>query len=244
MSSCSEAFVTLRPCAIIVVGVAGSMPVHGIGTAMFRVSFGDSTAILKVFNCLLCHGEDEGFNLLSVSQILRTKTNSITFCEGNSGIQIKKDGIIHSLPLKEIDGLYVLLGSPISVNDSQDFPVFNLTLETDPCLFEEDRVMTNVMKSPSLLGNWTRKVLWLGARSLSTVNYDTNLQEFCTTYLNLPFSPTQTRKTYQTQDVTDMKDLSIRYMGVGNDRLEKTLERSRGLTPGKRGWENDQNSAA
>ena len=66
MSSCSEAFITLRPCAIIVVGVAGSMPVHGIGTAMFRVSFGASEVILTVFNCLLCHGEDEGFNLLSV----------------------------------------------------------------------------------------------------------------------------------------------------------------------------------
>ena len=106
MSSCSEAFITLRPCAIIVVGVAGSMPVHGIGTAMFRVSFGASEVILTVFNCLLCHGEDEGFNLLSVSQILRTKTNSITFCEGNSGIQIKKDGLEHRIPLKEIDGLY------------------------------------------------------------------------------------------------------------------------------------------
>ncbi len=80
MSSCSEAFVTLRPCAIIVVGVTGSMPVHGIGTTMFRVSLGASAVILTVFNCLLCHGEDGGFNLLGVSQILRTKTNSITFC--------------------------------------------------------------------------------------------------------------------------------------------------------------------
>ena len=42
---------TLRPCAIIVVGVAGSMPVHGIGTAMFRVSIGDRDVILTVFNC-------------------------------------------------------------------------------------------------------------------------------------------------------------------------------------------------
>ena len=104
---------TLRPCAIIVVGVAGSMPVHGIGTAMFKVSIGDRDVILTVFNCLFCHGEDEGFNLLSVSQILRTKTNSIQFCEGNSGIQIKKDGMEHRIPLRESDGLYELLGSPI-----------------------------------------------------------------------------------------------------------------------------------
>jgi hypothetical protein len=234
MSSCSEAFITLRPCAIIVVGVTGSMPVHGIGTAMFRVLFGDSEVILTVFNCLLCHGEDEGFNLLSVSQMLRTKTNSITFCEGNSGIQIKKDGLEHRIPLKEIDGLYELSGSPISVKDKQNLAVFNLTLEDDPCLFEEDRVLTNMMKSPSRLGTWTRKVLWLGARSISTIEYDDNLKEFCNTYLSLPISSTQTRKTYQVQDVTDMKDLSIRYMGVGNDRLVKTLERSRGLTTGKK----------
>ena len=234
MSSCSEAFITLRPCAIIVVGVAGSMPVHGIGTAMFRVSFGDSDVILTVFNCLFCHGEDEGFNLLSVSQVLRTKTNSIQFCEGNSEIQIKKDGLEHRIPLRETDGLYELLGSPVSVNDRSELSVFNLTLEDDPRLFEEDRIMTNVMKSPSRLGTWTRKVLWLGARSLSTIEYDNNLKEFCNTYLSLPISPTQTRKTYQTQDVTDMKDLSIRYMGIGNDRLTKTLERSRGLTSGKR----------
>jgi hypothetical protein len=31
MSACSEAFLSLRPCAILVVGVAGSMPAHGIG---------------------------------------------------------------------------------------------------------------------------------------------------------------------------------------------------------------------
>jgi hypothetical protein len=91
MSSCSEAFISLRPCAIIVVGVAGSMPVHGIGTALFLVKIGDKDVILRIFNCLLCHGED-GFHLLSVSQMLRTKLNSVTFAEGNSVIQIKSEG--------------------------------------------------------------------------------------------------------------------------------------------------------
>ncbi len=60
------------------VGVAGSMPVHGVGAALFLVKIGDKDAILRIFNCLLCHGEDS-FHLLSVSQMLRTKLTSVTF---------------------------------------------------------------------------------------------------------------------------------------------------------------------
>ncbi len=56
MSSCSDAFLTIRPCAVIVVGVTGSMPVHGIGTALFKIRWGASDVILRVSNCLLCHG--------------------------------------------------------------------------------------------------------------------------------------------------------------------------------------------
>ena len=69
MCACSEAFHTLRACAIIVVSVAGSMPAHGIGTACFIVTRNVKEHILKVHNCLFCHGEDS-FNLFSVSQML------------------------------------------------------------------------------------------------------------------------------------------------------------------------------
>ena len=75
MSACSEAFHTLRPCAILVVGVAGSMPAHGIGTACFVASAGGKEQIIKIHNCLLCHGEDK-FNLLSVSQTLRSRAST------------------------------------------------------------------------------------------------------------------------------------------------------------------------
>ena len=78
MCACSEAFHTLRPCAILIVGVAGSMPAHGIGTACFVVRQGDKECIIRIHNCLLCHGEDK-FNLLSVSQVLLTKKNEITY---------------------------------------------------------------------------------------------------------------------------------------------------------------------
>jgi hypothetical protein len=84
--SCSDAFSSLCPCAILVVGVAGSMPVHGLGTARFVVHIGNKAVILSVTNCLLCHGES--FNLLSVSQMLRSTENAIVFKEGGSLIHL------------------------------------------------------------------------------------------------------------------------------------------------------------
>ncbi len=220
---------TLRACAVIVVGVTGSMPVHGIGTAIFRIKLGDKDVAIRIFNCLLCHGED-GFNLISVSQMLRTEVNSITFREGASEVRIND----RHIPLNEIDGLYEILGSPVSVNDQQDLQHYDLTLDNDTALFGEDSVPAAMMKSPSTLGRWTRKVLWLWARSVDTANYDNNLKEFCSTYFSPISHAMNVRKTYQVQSVTDMKDLSIRYMGIGNDRLTKTLLRSRGLTPGNK----------
>jgi hypothetical protein len=67
MCSCLQAFSVLRSCAILVVGVSGSLPIHGIGTANFIVK--DSCGvecIWSIHNCLLCHkvdGEEE-FNLM------------------------------------------------------------------------------------------------------------------------------------------------------------------------------------
>ena len=118
MCSCSKAFVSIRPCAIIVVGVAGSMPVHGIGTALFLIRVGDKQVIIKIFNCLLCHGED-GFNLLSVSQMLRNKQNSLTFSQGNSGLKIQHQKQQMIIPLKEVDGLYEILGCPVDTEDDR-----------------------------------------------------------------------------------------------------------------------------
>ena len=107
MSSCSEAFIDLRPCAILVVGVAGSMPIHGIGTALFLLTLGDREVLLRLHNCLLCHGE-ESFNLLSVSQMLRSGNISVLFNNTRASIEIKQGGTSTTLPLTEVDGLYEL----------------------------------------------------------------------------------------------------------------------------------------
>ncbi len=108
MSACSEAFHSLRPCAILVVGDAGSMPAHGIGTACFVATAGDKEYILKINNCLLCHGEDK-FNLLSASQTLRTRRNKITFSADGSRVTVAGSGNARDnidFGLRENDGLY------------------------------------------------------------------------------------------------------------------------------------------
>jgi hypothetical protein len=90
MTACSGAFLTMRPCAVMVLGIAGTMPVHGIGTARFYCSIGDKRCLLVIHNCLFCHGEDF-FNLLSVSQMLRTGENEIVSANTDLGSALNKD---------------------------------------------------------------------------------------------------------------------------------------------------------
>ncbi len=122
MCSCVDAFDDLRACAIVVIGVAGSLPVHGIGTALFVVtdSLGEEI-ILRIHNCLLCASirEEETFNLISVSQMLRTRLSSVSFNADNAAIKLRhlrrKQEIV--LNLIQDDGLYALDVRPLSSRD-------------------------------------------------------------------------------------------------------------------------------
>ena len=114
LSSCSTAFRALEPCQLEVVGVAGSLPIFGIGTAIFALTLvGESEVLVRVHNCLCSFGE---FNLLSVSQM---KTNQKTAIDlslvspsirlyfagngGSRGEQPEHDFI--DVPLEMDDGL-------------------------------------------------------------------------------------------------------------------------------------------
>ena len=122
MCSCIGAFSSLQPCAILVVGISGSLPVHGVGTANFLVKDGyGMERIWRIHNCLLCHtieGEED-FNLLSVSQLLRTTTTNISFGNALSCITLKNKarGDDYIFPLQPEDGLYSVSCVPISAND-------------------------------------------------------------------------------------------------------------------------------
>jgi hypothetical protein len=86
MTSCSEAFHDIQACAVMIIVVGGSIPAHGISTALVGVIHGIEYIVI-IHNCLLCHGED-GFNLLSVSQLLRQPRNSVVFRSNASHLDI------------------------------------------------------------------------------------------------------------------------------------------------------------
>ena len=71
-------------------------------------------------------------------------------------------------------------------------------------------------------------------RSLSLVgrtdDFEEGLADFCHRYVS-PLSIPPARKSYQINDVDDLADLSIRFLGIGSERLKRTLERSIGLSP-------------
>ncbi len=228
----------MRPCAILVVGVAGSMPAHGIGTACFVATADGKEYIVRIHNCLLCHGEDK-FNLLSVSQTLRTRRNTITFSADESRVHVKGSENMEdvNMSLEANDGLYELSLSPLYMDDPRlaSLSSVELALEDDPTLWNEGKQsgMQGNMKSSTRLGVWHCKVLWI-SRTIGLQGiqheYDDNLNEFCDSYLVPPSQP-KARRTYRSGETSDMTELSLRFMGVGTDRLAETLKRSKGLTP-------------
>ena len=250
MCSCLDAFSSLRSCAILIVGVSGTLPVHGIGTANFLVKDRNGKGcIWMIHNCLLCHkvSGEEQFNLLSVSQILRTGHSLIQFANGDSSITIKdgRQREDHNFVLEPDDGLYLIEGVPISITDKR----YNTTTRLNVTMTDDPRVSENggiecegdntphkipelvAQRSPSRLGSWTVKILWIGKRlMLPSKGFGTELADFCESYI-APLSIPQARKSYAIDNIEDMSDLSVRFLGIGTERLEQTLNRSIGLSP-------------
>ena len=133
MTSCSEAFSDLHACAVLIIGVGGSMPAHGVGTANFIGVTDGLEYIVTIHNCLLCHGED-GFNLLSVSQILRQPLNSVVFRSVSSHLETQSsDETMTRFDLRENEGLYEMKLSPLYMDDwsRKSTKRVELTLEND-----------------------------------------------------------------------------------------------------------------
>jgi hypothetical protein len=138
LSSCSTAFRALEPCQLEVVGVAGSIPIFGIGTAIFALALaGGSEVLVRVHNCLYSFGE---FNLLSISQMKTNPATSIDlllvspnirlYSADNGGHRSGKPGqAFIDVPLEMDDGLYALVLEPVSSDDTRYLSsrIFDLT---------------------------------------------------------------------------------------------------------------------
>jgi hypothetical protein len=77
-------------------------------------------------------------------------------------------------------------------------------------------------KPASKLGIWYTKVLWIGkivALAGKTKGFDDGLKDFCNEYI-APLAIPPARRTYQTNNVDDLADLSIRFLGIGSERLK------------------------
>ena len=118
LCSCSDAFLNLRACAIQVVGISGSLPIFGVGTAIFVIKSGQGKdAVLLIHNCLLSEGG--AFNLVSVSQLQASGGNSVSFERGTASIRLQSGTGIFHLPLDLQDGLYNFQASPLHINDER-----------------------------------------------------------------------------------------------------------------------------
>jgi hypothetical protein len=163
-----------------------------------------------------------------------------------SGIKMKQghQTIDIEFMLVPEDGLYHIDVQPISPNDERfnNCKSIDVTLAVDPYIAVtttsqnedvSDQLDGPKGKSPSRLGMWFVKILWIGSvRALSgmTDGFGEELTKFCDQYI-APMSIPAAKKSYQISNIEDMSDLSIRFFGIGTERLERTLERSIGLSP-------------
>jgi hypothetical protein len=139
LCSCSSAFLTMKACHLQVVGVAGRLSIHGIGTAVFLVTVDGREALLRIHNCLHSFGE---FNLLSVSQLKLVSGNSVDFSVINPMLRFSSGQSVSShedfigdrienldVPLIMDAGLYSLVLEPITPSDPRYgfLPIFDVT---------------------------------------------------------------------------------------------------------------------
>jgi hypothetical protein len=241
LSSCSTAFLTLEPCNLEVVGVAGSLSIFGRGTAVFALSFHDTEILIRVHNCLYSFGE---FNLLSVSQMQTIKGNTLNLSLDSPSVRLRAGSHPSNVPSWERqpyvdiplgldDGLYCMMLEPISSDDSRlrTFQMFDLTPpgEYQPCS-QRGECFVGISKGIP----WTTTAMGIPKPvgriySLNgSIDFHSGLTTFSDKFL-APAGLPPARKQYDTSNSQDMSDLSIRFLGGGTDRILHTVNISNGL---------------
>ncbi len=188
MCSCPDAFLSLRSCAVEVVGVSGSMPVFGIGTVVFVIrTSADLPVVAMIHDCLLSQGSS--FNLLSVSQFQSSGLNSVDFAVGSPHLSVTTAAASTLFPLILHEGLYNFSAEPILPNDDRfrTLPRFDWTSTSaflsspipgvSPSLVSVPPwpplprgTGTPVLRSvPSSLGTWSLRLL-AGSTSRRRIN--------------------------------------------------------------------------
>jgi hypothetical protein len=223
LCSCPDAFLAIRPCAIEVVGVSGSLPVFGVGTAVFAAqSTTGRTVVLLLHNCLLCQGSS--FNLLSVSQFQFSPQHSVDFSNTSPSLMIRSSHGCVGLPLVLDDGLYSFVAEPIHPSDDRyrSCSRWDLTAKVprDAAVHLPSSGEPRSSSALAGLNSWSYKLLagtTLRNRILAfpvtdSLHFDAELRSFCDGYLSPVASP-PARRTYDLSNPIHMADLSARFMG-------------------------------
>jgi hypothetical protein len=215
----------MSPCQIEITGIAGSLRIYGIGTALFpgNDDSGKSFA-LRLHNCLFSRGQ---FNLLSVSQVCQKEGNSVDFSLASPDLMLQVNGVKQRqvrFSLFLDDGLFGVRLEPLQLDDPRYGSLPKVEVTPGGLFQVSDEQSSN---------RWDSKVLVsasAGARILvAPSTYDWNLQSFCGDFLALPSIPVA-RRQYSKESKPDMVDLSIRLLGLGDDRLLQTIQISKGLS--------------
>jgi hypothetical protein len=224
MCSCPDAFLSLRSCAIEVVGVTGSLPIFGIGTVMLVArSSAARPMVVLIHDCLLSQGSS--FNLLSVSQ--SSGLNSVDFTVGSPLLCVHSRDNPVTFPLVLQEGLYSFFAEPLHPNDDRAriLPRFDWTPKTtelSPALVVAPGATPLSPTQSSLLGTWFPKLLsgsTLHRRILAfpvtgNSDYDSELRAFWDGFLS-PTAAPPARRTYDPANPIHMANLSARFMGAG-----------------------------
>jgi hypothetical protein len=242
LSSCSTAFLSLEPCQIEVVGIAGTLPIFGIGTAVFALTLkGGHEILIRIHNCRYSFGE---FNLLSVSQMstIRSNTLDLSLHAPHIRLYAAPDISVKSkfvdIPLVLDDGLYALTMEPVSADDQRHVtsPIYDMTPVGDYIPVSgvgygeyapggqsrDTRQMWTTVMTPTVLA--TGRIFTLAG----SVDFHSELSSFSDLFL-APAALPPSRRQFDIKNAQDMSDLSIRFLGGGTDRILHTVGISNGL---------------
>ena len=222
LCSCSSAFADMTPCKVEIAGISGSLQIYGCGTALFLVedTFGASF-ILRVHNCLYGQGQ---FNLLSVSQICQNTHNSVDFCLQAPALIFGFQKRQIRLPLILDEGLFAISATPFQLDDYRFSSLRKIDATPGGEFCPSDDTSSHRGTSKVLVSA-TPAARFLVAQNC---DYDYNLQSYCANFLAPPSIPSS-RRQYNPEVASDFADLTTRFLGLGSDRLKKTIELSNGL---------------
>jgi hypothetical protein len=212
----------MTPCKVEIEGVAGSLQIYGCGTALFLVHDAlDQPFILRVHNCLYGHGQ---FNLLSVSQVCQNAHNSVDFTLHAPMLLFNIRGRQIRLPLFLEEGLFAISATPFQLDDFRYSSLRKIDATPGGVFCHSADISSH---------RWNSKVLVSatpGARFLVAqhCDYDYNLRSYCANFLAPPLIP-PSRRQYDPEVAADMDELTTRFLGLGSDRLKRTIELSNGL---------------